>query len=266
MRFNTLLADLYEGNSLRASRFRYALLLFDVTTLVFLVLTSFVQGNPVLEFIDGIIGLIILIEFVARLSVSHHRLRDLFHPLGLADVAVIISFLAPISGHELGFLRALRALRLFRSYRITSRLKHDFAFVRRNYDTITAGTHLFVFLFVMTALVYETQHLHNPAIANYLDALYFTVTTLTTTGYGDITLVGPTGRLLAIVMMLVGISLFLRMVQVLLRPRKLHHRCLACGLAEHESDAVHCKRCGELLQLSGSPAHDAMPDLEKSVS
>ena len=67
--------------------------------------------------------MIILAEFVARLSVSRHRFHDLIHPLGLADIAVIISFLAPVSGHELGFLRVLRALRLFRSYRIASRMK-----------------------------------------------------------------------------------------------------------------------------------------------
>ena len=65
-------------------------------------------------------------------------------------------------------------------------MKRDFPFVRRNYDTIVAGTNLFVFLFGMTAVVYETQHRHNPAIGNYLDALYFTVATLTTTGFGDI--------------------------------------------------------------------------------
>jgi voltage-gated potassium channel len=248
-RLDTFLVDLYEGGSRRAARFRYALLLFDVTTLVFLVLTSFLQGSAALEFIDGVIGFIIFIEFVARLAVSRQRLHDLFSPLGLADMAVIISFMAPITGHDLGFLRALRALRLFRSYRITSRLKRDFPFVRKNYETITAGTHLFVFLFVMTALVYETQHSSNPAIGNYLDALYFTVTTLTTTGFGDITLAGTTGRLLAIVMMLVGVSLFLRMVQVLLRPTKLSHRCPSCGLAEHDSDAAHCKRCGALLSL-----------------
>ena len=39
----------------------------------------------------------------------------------------------------------------------------------------------------------------------------------------------------------------LRMLQVLFRPRKLHHRCSSCGLSEHESDAVHCKRCGAPL-------------------
>ena len=155
--------------------------------------------------------------------------------------------MAPISGHGVGFLRALRVLRLFRSYRIASRMQRDFPFVRRNYDTIVAGTHLFIFLFAMTAIVYETQHRQSPAIGNYIDALYFTVATLTTTGFGDITLTGTAGRLLSIFMMIVGISLFLRMVQVLFRPRRLHHRCSSCGLSEHETDAVHCKRCGALL-------------------
>ncbi len=129
-------------------------------------------------------------------------------------------------------------------------MKRDFTFMRRNYDTIIAGTHLFVFLFVMTSVVYETQHEHNPAIANYIDALYFTVTTLTTTGYGDITLPGTLGRLLTIVMMIVGVSLFVRMVQVLFRPRRTHLECDACGLSVHETDAVYCKRCGALLHLT----------------
>jgi voltage-gated potassium channel len=247
MATGTLLRELYEGESRRAVRFRYGLLLFDLLTIVFLAITSFVEGSPFLESIDAGIGLVVLSEFLARLSVSRRRFHDLVHPLGLADVAVIISFLTPVSGHGLGFLRALRALRLFRSYRIASRMKQDFPFVRRNYDPIIAGTNLFVFLFVMTAVVYETQHWHNPAIGNYVDALYFAVATLTTTGFGDITLRGPAGRLLSIVMMIVGVSLFVRMVQVLIRPSRLHHRCSACGLSEHERDAVHCKRCGALL-------------------
>lgn len=44
------------------------------------------------------------------------------------------------------------------------------------------------------------------AIGNYIDALYFTVAMLTTTGFGDITLPGTAGRLLSILMMIVGVS------------------------------------------------------------
>jgi voltage-gated potassium channel len=84
-------------------------------------------------------------------------------------------------------------------------------------------------------------------IGNYIDALYFTVAMLTTTGFGDITLPGTAGRLLSILMMIVGVSLFVRMVQVLFRPTRVLQRCSSCGLSEYESDAVHCKRCGTLL-------------------
>jgi len=38
-------------------------------------------------------------------------------------------------------------LRLFRSYRIASRMQRDFPCVRRNYDTIIAGTHSSSFSF-----------------------------------------------------------------------------------------------------------------------
>ena len=242
-----LLRELYEGETRRAVWFRYSLMVFDLVTIVFLVVTSFIKGNRLLEIADAGIGLVVLAEFIARLSISRRPLHDVLQPLGLADVAVIISFLAPVGGEGLGFLRALRVLRLFRSYRVASRMRRDFPFVRRNYETIVAGTNLFVFLFGMTAIVYEAQHRYNPAIGNYLDALYFTVATLTTTGFGDITLTGTSGRLLAIVMMIVGVSLFLRMVQVLFRPRRMDIRCSSCGLSEHDSDAVHCKRCGALL-------------------
>jgi voltage-gated potassium channel len=77
--------ELYEGQSRRSAWFRYGLLLFDVATIVFLVLTSFIDGSPVLELVDVVIGVIILADFIARLLVSRHRFHDLLHPLGLAD-------------------------------------------------------------------------------------------------------------------------------------------------------------------------------------
>jgi voltage-gated potassium channel len=109
--------------------------------------------------------------------------------------------------------------------------------------------HLLVFIFVMTGVVYESQHAKNPLIANYVDALYFTVTTLTTTGFGDITLSGTWGRLISVVVMIAGVTLFLRLAQVLFRPHKVRFPCPQCGLQRHEPDAVHCKACGVVLNI-----------------
>jgi voltage-gated potassium channel len=47
--------------------------------------------------------------------------------------------------------------------------------------------------------------------------------------------------------MLVGITLFVRLGQTLLRPHKIYHPCDRCGLSRHDKDAVHCKACGNML-------------------
>ena len=73
--------------------------------------------------------------------------------------------------------------------------------------------------------------------------------TLTTTGFGDIILVETTGRLLAVIIMIVGVALFIRLVQTIFRPSKVRHECQDCGLTRHDRDAVHCKHCGRQLHI-----------------
>lgn len=247
--FRDQLSRLYFGKSRLAQQFRYGLLVFDAVTITFIVGTSFLPRTTWLEWLDVIFGFIILTDFSARLYVSPHPMREFAHPATWADMAAIVSFLAPIVGEGLGFLRILRTLRLLHAYQVIARLRADSSFFRRHEEVITAVVNIAVFLFIMTGFVYQTQHWRNPAIANYMDALYFTVTALTTTGFGDITLQGSLGRLTSVVIMIFGVTLFLRLLQTLLRPHKVRYACPDCGLQRHDSDAVHCKACGLLLNI-----------------
>jgi voltage-gated potassium channel len=239
----------YETDSRPAHRFRYALLIFDILTVFFVIASSFTRDVWWIESLDIVFGLLILADFSARLLISQHRLRDLMHPATWADVVAILSFLAPLAGDAGGFLRVLRTLRLLQTYQLLSRLRSDSLWFRRNEELALAGIHLVVFLFVMTGLVYETQHWTNPEIRNYVDALYFTVTALTTTGFGDITLQGSTGRLISVIIMIFGVTLFLRLLRSLLQPHKVRFPCPDCGLQRHDLDAVHCKACGRVLKI-----------------
>ena len=247
--FRERLSELYNGRSLAAHRFRFGLLAFDILTILFIVGTSFMPRGPWVEWLDMLFGIVILADFCARIWVSPHPIREFAHPATWADMVAIFSFLAPIVGEGLGFLRILRTLRLLHTYQLVARLRTDSSFFRRNEETITAVINLGVFLFIMTGFVYETQHWRNPDIANYVDALYFTVTALTTTGFGDITLHGELGRLTAVVIMIFGVTLFLRLLQTLLRPHKVRFPCPSCGLQRHEVDAVFCKACGTRLNI-----------------
>lgn len=241
--------QLYEGNSPAAHRFRYGLLIFDVVTILFVIASSFFVHGLTVELLDFAFGVIILADFLARIAITKHRLRHFTRLSTWADVVAVGSFLAPIMGEGLGFLRILRTLRLLHTYQLLHRLRQDFSFFRRHQDVVLAAINLGVFLFVMTGLIYALQHDTNPQINNYADALYFTVTTLTTTGFGDITLTGTSGRMLSVAVMIFGVTLFLRLAQVLFRPAKVRHTCPTCGLTLHDADAVHCKHCGAPVHI-----------------
>jgi voltage-gated potassium channel len=243
------LRELYEASTPVGVRFRYGLLAFDLATIAFIVGTSFVPQSGIVESIDLVLGLLILADFGARLAISRRRMRDLMHPSTWADAVAIVSFLAPLTGEAGGFLRILRTLRLLRTYRVLARLRADSSFFRRNEEVILAVVNLAVFIFVMTSVVYQTQRYSNPAIGNYIDALYFTVTALTTTGFGDIVLAGTLGRLISVIIMIAGVTFFFGLARALLQPSRVRFPCPACGLQRHEPDAVHCKACGTLLNI-----------------
>jgi voltage-gated potassium channel len=240
----------YEGHDRRAHQFRYALLAFDLVTILFVIVTSFVERSTLIVTLDLVFGLGILADFLARLAIQPRKLRFFTFPTTWADIVAIVSFLAPLATDEaFAFLRVLRTVRLLHTYHLLHQMRRDFPFFRRNEEVVLAAINLVVFLFVMTGLIYATQYRVNDQIGNYADALYFTVTALTTTGFGDITLEGTTGRMLSVLVMIVGVTLFLRLAQVLFRPTKVRHPCPECGLLLHDADAVHCKHCGETLRI-----------------
>lgn len=200
--------------------------------------------------VDMALGAVLLAEFIARHAIRDRPLYAATRPLELADLAAILTLLlSPLLQHALAFLRVLRALRLFHSARLAMSLRQDWTAFRRNEDALMAGAQLLVFVFIMTGVVFELRWLMGGGIANYGDALYFTVTALTTTGFGDITPKETAGRLLAVFIMLAGVTLFLRLASALFRPAKVQFPCPACGMQRHDSDAVHCKACGTLLNI-----------------
>ncbi|MEZ5542328.1 MAG: ion channel [Pseudomonadota bacterium] len=242
--------ELYNGVSRRSRLFRWALLAFDSVTILYFVLASFFHHVDDLHVVEEAIGIVYLLEFAARLYISERRLHHVFNPVGLADLIVIASLLAPSLAENYAFLRVIRALRLLRSYHMVSNLRQQSRFVRMHEDVIFSVVNLLVFIFIITAVVYVTQVGSNPQIGDYFDALYFTVATLTTTGFGDITLVGTGGHILAVLIMIFGISLFLRLIQTIFRPGKVRYECPTCGLIRHDADAVHCKHCGAVLHIT----------------
>ena len=174
--------------------------------------------------------------------------RWLTRPSTWLDILILLTLLFPAWLANLGFLRALRLWTL-----VNSEVFWDT--VGRRYDetrveeVTRAVVALVTFVFVITGFVYTYFRGTEGGPQTYVDSLYFTVTSLTTTGYGDITLPGTAGQLVSIAIMVSGITLFVRLAQALFRPNKVRFRCPTCALLRHDPDAVHCKACGETLNI-----------------
>jgi len=231
---------LYNGHSQLAQRFRYALVTFDAATILYFIISAAFEQTTLIWALDTVLGVLILCDLVARFWISENRRQECLKLYTIADLLVVASLLL-----------------LIHSYHLIRDLRRDSRFFRLHEDAILAAVNLFVFVFVMTSLVFVVAFDDTAGPAGYIDALYFTVATLTTTGFGDITMTTPGGRLLAVFIMVVGVALFVQLARAIFQPSKIRHKCPECGLNRHDPDAIHCKHCGETLKIETEGSNGA---------
>jgi voltage-gated potassium channel len=247
MRLRSTLRLLYHGRSPKAVRFQRAVLIVDLAIIAFFIAGPLLRDRPSYLWIDVAVAVLLLADIVARGLATTDLLRWFRQPTTLVDLFVLVTLLLPAWLANFGFLRVLRLWTLSRSGFLWQPLrKHGYAAWE---ETGRAIINLVTFLFIVAGFIFTFFEGPESGIEGYVDALYYTVTSVTTTGYGDITLPGVWGKLVAIVVMIVGISLFVRLAQAIFRPTKVYFPCPDCGLTRHDPDAVHCKACGNILNI-----------------
>jgi len=247
-RLRLALHTLYHGKSRAAVRFQYAALVVDLAIIAFFIASPLIRDRPSFIWLDAAVAVLLLADIVARALAATDLWRWLRQLTTIIDLLVLVTLLFPTWLVNFGFLRILRLWTLSRRGGFLWRPLRKWRLGAWE-ETGRAVINLVTFLFVTTGFIYTFFARRDSGIEGYLDALYFTVTTVTTTGFGDITLDGAWGRITSIVVMIVGISLFVRLAQALFRPNKVHFPCPQCGLQLHDPDAVHCKACGHVLNI-----------------
>jgi voltage-gated potassium channel len=242
------LNHLYHGSTPEAVRFRLAVIGVDLALITFFVAAPFLRATPAFLVVDYLVALILAVDLGARAMAARKASDWIRRPMVWLDIFVLATLLFPLWLFNLAFLRVLRIWTLFNSEFFWNTIGRRYDDTRWE-EVIRTLAGLVTFVFVATGFVYTSFIGRGAGITGYTDALYFTVSSLTTTGYGDITLPGPWGKVLSIAIMISGIGFFARLATSLFRPSKVRFRCPTCGLLRHEPDAVHCKACGTLLNI-----------------
>lgn len=130
----------------------------------------------------------------------------------ILDLVVLLSFLLPIFGLETALLRMFRAARLFRlarigRYSLAVQLIMNAISERRYELGISVVIALSLMLLSACALYIAERHVQPDEFGSIPRAIWWSVATLTTVGYGDIVPVTVMGRIAAGFTALTGIGI-----------------------------------------------------------
>jgi voltage-gated potassium channel len=185
------------------------MLVLSVYAVLALAASAFVRmtadTRTILEDADKIVCILFLLDFVVTLVRSERRWRYLA-TWGWLD---LVSSIPAVSFLRWGrAVRALRILRVLRGIRATKVLT-EFVVYRRAQSTFLAALLVAILLMILSSsaiLQFETSPEAN--IKTPEDALWWSIVTITTVGYGDRFPLSTEGRIIAALLMTAGVGLF----------------------------------------------------------
>jgi len=170
-----------------------------------------VGARHFLGWIEVIVVVVFTIEYILRLYVADHKLKFIFSFYGMIDLLAILPFYAA-RGVDLRSIRVFRLMRLIRIFKLlrfgraAQRLKNAFQSIKTELSLFFLMS-VFV-LYVSSVGIYYFENGAQPEkFASVFHALWWSVATLTTVGYGDIYPITLGGKLFTFVVLMVGIGM-----------------------------------------------------------
>jgi len=214
--------------------------LFDVVLLVLIFLSVIVvmletvpsinkNYQSVFKNIEWVVTVLFTIEYFVRIYVVKKPMNYIKSFYGIIDLLAILptylSLFLPGS-HILAVVRALRLLRVFKILEMSSftyQSKIIMLAMRSSLPKIAVFIYFVIILVtIFGTIIYFVEGGVNEDINSIPQSIYYSITTLSTVGYGDI--------------------LFNKA-----STKQSNQACENCSREGHDQDAVHCKYCGDKL-------------------
>jgi voltage-gated potassium channel len=220
------------------------------------------QYKKFFYYFDLVSAIIFTIEYILRVWSSNHeekykhsvwgRLKYMFSIGALIDLLAILPFFLHIFfgfGIDIREIRILRLLRVLRLFRLTAYTKSAHmitnVFKKRANELMLSFILAGFLIIIASCIMYFAEHNaiqpgETVSKFNSIPAtIWWSVVSLTTTGYGDMYPITALGKVLASLIMLTGVAFFALPAGIITagfidefrvnRVKKTHHKCPHCG-------------------------------------
>ena len=243
--------------------------LFDVTLLFMIALSAMIvildsvkhiRFHETFLVIEWIMSILFTIEYIVRVMIVKNKKDYIFSLMGIIDLVSILPFYISLFTPEAKYLMIIRLFRMLRIFRILNMMDYmdDGEYILQSLKHSSRMIYIFllfitIIVLILGSLMYIIEGGKN-GFTNVPVSIYWAVVTITTVGYGDISPVTPTGKLISMLLMLCGYSIIAVPTGIVSSQMK---RCMnkgkgkvicnRCGNIDNDDNARYCKDCGEKL-------------------
>jgi voltage-gated potassium channel len=257
------------GTDTVAGRLFDLILLGLILLSVFLVMLETVKGfdakyHHELIILEWIITIFFTLEYILRIATTNRPRNYIFSFFGIIDLLAILpmylSFFL-VGSKVFSIIRALRLLRLFKILnhpKFTGQSVHLLKALNASRGKITVFLYfVLISTIIIGSIMYVVEGEEN-GFTSIPMSIYWTIVTLTTVGYGDISPGTPLGQFIASLVMILGYGIIAVPTGIVTaeitrtnankaEPEK--NSCENCGVTNHNPNAKFCYHCGNPLNV-----------------
>ena len=169
--------------------------------------------GKILAALEWIFTILFSIEYLLRIYCSEKKKKYIFSFMGIIDLLSVIPTYLVVFYAPIGYLIDIRVLRLIRVFKIfqlspylRSGHKMQIALRSSRPKMIVFILSVSLIVIILGTLMYIVEGQRN-GFENITQSIYWAIVTLTTVGYGDVVPISGLGKIISVIIMLLGYAI-----------------------------------------------------------
>ena len=264
-RFKSKVYTIIFGTDTPAGKLFDLVLIYTILFSVIIVIIDSVSEFAIpygayLNVLEWVLTIAFTIEYAMRIYVSPKPWGYIRSFYGIVDLLSILPSYIGLIYADIGYLLIIRLLRVLRVFRVL-KLMHYIseanllarALLRSRRKIFVFFSFVLILAVIFGSLMFVVEGAEN-GFTSIPRSIYWTIVTITTVGYGDITPHTALGQMIATLVMLTGYSIiaiptgiFTAEIAQEVQRQRTQKVCQNCHVPGHEIDADFCRKCGAEL-------------------